>query len=197
MRATAQINEVALLIERHINLALTAEFLNLIDLVRLRPLREKGGSVGNAHDAALKRFLGLGDAVDLGLNGREVVLGHWCVEFEVVIKAVLDGRPKPKARAREQRHDGLGHYVRGRMAHHVQVIITALAGDDRNRLAIGQGPRQVAHLVANPHGKCRLCQAGADRGGGVKAGGAVGQFELGSIGKDHVHGGGGCYSYTL
>ena len=192
MRATAQINEVALLIERHIDLALTAEFLNLINFVRLRPLREKGGSVGNAHNAALKRCLGLGDAVDLGLNGREVVLGHWCVEFEVVIKAVLDGRPKPKARAREQRHNGLGHHVRCRMAHHVEVVITALAGDDGNLLAISQRPRQVAHLVAHTHGKCGLRQAGADRRRGIEASGAVGQLELGSIGKDHVHGGRGC-----
>ena len=72
------------------------------------------------------------------------------------------------------------------------MVVAALAGDDGDLLAVGQGAREVAHLIAHAHGEGGLGEPGSDGRGGVVAGRAVGQFEVGSIRKNHVHDGGGC-----
>ena len=48
-------------------------------------------------------------------------------------------------------------------------------------------PREVAQLAVLAHGERGAREAGADRGGGVGAGGAVGKLELGAVGKRDVH----------
>ena len=72
------------------------------------------------------------------------------------------------------------------------MVVAALAGDDGDLLAVGKGSREVAHLITHAHGEGGLGEAGSDGRGGVVAGRAVGQFEVGSIRKNHVHDGGGC-----
>ena len=46
---------------------------------------------------------------------------------------------------------------------------------------------EVAHLAVLAYGERRAREARADRGGGIGAGRAVGELELGSVGEGDVH----------
>ena len=62
-----------------------------------------------------------------------------------------------------------------------------LRRDDLQRLARHERAREVAHLAVLAHGERGAREARADRGGRVGAGRAVGELELGSVGKGDVH----------
>jgi hypothetical protein len=76
--------------------------------------------------------------------------------------------------------------VRGIVADDVQGV-RRLGGDDLQRRAGDERAREVAHLAVLAHGERGARKARPDRRGGVRAGRAVGQLELGAIGKGDVH----------
>ena len=86
----------------------------------------------------------------------------------------------------EVEHRG-GQHVRGVVADQVERVVVAV-GDDRDLVAVGERPREVAHLAADLDRERRARQPGADRGRQVGAARAVREFLLRAVGKDHVHG---------
>ena len=190
VRAATEVDEVAVAVERHRGLALAGEVVDLVDLVGVLALDEELARVGDAHHRALERRLGGDDARHLGLDGREVLLGDGPGGVEVVVEAVVDRRAEAELGPRDQRLDGLRHDVRGGVPHDVEVVVAALRRDDLDRVAVGQGQGEVAHLVAHAHGDRGLGQARSDRGGGVVPGGPLGQLEPAAVGRVTVIGGG-------
>ena len=122
------------------------------------------------------------------LDALEVRVGdrHALGELEVVVEAVLDRRPDRDLHAGIELHDRGGEHVRGVVADDVQRAV-ALRRDDLQRLAGHERAREVAHLAVLAHGERGAREARADRRGGVGAGGAVGELELGAVGKGDVH----------
>ena len=66
--------------------------------------------------------------------------------------------------------------------------VVVAVGDDRDLVAVGERPREVAHLAADLDRERGAREPGADRGGQVGAGRAVREFLLRAVGKDHMHG---------
>ena len=93
------------------------------DQLELEPLvRELGPRVVVGDRPAGEPLAGLDDLEHLLLDGREVLGGERPVGQEVVVEAVLDRRPDAEQGAREQVLDGLGHRVRGRVAHDREAV---------------------------------------------------------------------------
>ena len=96
-----------------------------------------------------------------------------------------------------------GEHVRGVVAEELQrVAVARLGGDDLDRLAVDQRQRQIDDppvVIRRPVPLLRLVavedadghrgpgEAGADVGGEVGSGGAVGQFTDGAVGKRDAH----------
>jgi hypothetical protein len=125
MRAAAEVDEVALLVEGELALRRVDE----LDLVRLLPLVEEAAGLV-APDLLSRPLAPLGDlAPDLLLEPVERVLSHRLRELEVVVEAVLDRRSDRHLRARVETPRGLGEKVCGRVAQHPQRVgIVPVAG---------------------------------------------------------------------
>ena len=95
--------------------------------------------------------------------------------LEVVEEAVLGLRAERYLRAREQQLHGFRHDVGGRMAHDAQGL-GALRGDDLDGGAVFHGSVQIGEGAVDLASERGLRQAGADGGGHVGDGGAVGEF---------------------
>src|SRR5437867_59600 len=97
-----------------------AELLDLLDLVVLLALAEELEGIGHAHIAVLEGRVSLHHLAHLLFDLPEVV-GRECPrEVEVVVEAVLNGRPETELRAREQLEHRAGHDVRGRVPQRVE-----------------------------------------------------------------------------
>ena len=118
VRSPAEVDEVALLVERDVALGRVDE----LDLVGLALLLEVAASLVPVDLAALERPA-LGDlAPDLLLEALERLLGHGLGKLEVVVEAVLDRRPDRHLRPGIEPPRGLGEEVRGRVAEDVEGV---------------------------------------------------------------------------
>ena len=94
----------------------------------------------------LERHVGSDDLAHLLLDDGEVFRRQAAREVEVVVEAVLDGRPDGELRLREQRKHGLRHDVRRRMSHPRQALIFRIHMLPRflhhaNEMPLAQGTR--------------------------------------------------------
>jgi hypothetical protein len=110
VRTTAEIDEVALPIERH---ALGVDPLEDLHLERFAALTEKGNRLRPRHLLALEGQVGPHQGTHLVLDAREVLRCEWLRPGEVVVEAVLDGGTDGDLHTGEQPLDRLGHHVRG------------------------------------------------------------------------------------
>ncbi len=191
VRATAEVGERAVGVERDA-LKLTRwvrvlrggdEIVDQLDLVVLTFAGEALARLAGRHIAALERLGGFHVRAHALFDPREVGLGdaHALGELEVVVEAVGDRRTDRDLHARVQLEHGLGEHVRGVVADQLERTLTARLGEDREVCAVGQRTREVARLrrlarlgVADLDGQRGAREAGADRGGCVGAGRAVG-----------------------
>ena len=136
--------------------------LDQLDLVVLARARRSRAAVVLAHLLALEGRLVGDDARHLGLDGREVVLGERPRQVEVVVEAVLDRRADAELRLPGSTAcTASAMTCAARVAHHVEVVVAALGRDDLDRVAVLEGAREVADLVADAHGHGGLRQARA------------------------------------
>ncbi len=196
VRSAAQVGERAVAVERHgVDPLRFDEVLDQLDLVVLLLAAEALERLGDADLAAIEA-LPRGDVLaHLLLDRREVRLGDRDAvrEVEVVVEAVLDRRADRDLHARVELHDRGREDVRRVVADEVERVLPALGRDDLQRGAVVERPREVAHLAVDPDGERRAGEPGADRGGRVGAGGAIGKVELRAVGQGDVHRG-RCYA---
>ena len=184
MRAAAEVDEAVVLVERD-GLAL-GQALGELDLVGLALGVE-----------ALDRLLARGvdalegmrparqDRAHLVLDAREIALAGRLGELEVVVEAVVDGRPDRDLGAGPEVLHGLGQHVRGGVAQHRQRLVVADAQDAQVR-AVRQRQAEIAQLAVDLDRGRRVGQARADRARGVEAARAVGEVELVAVGEDRL-----------
>ncbi len=147
---------------------------------------------------ASDRFV-LGDNLGhLLLDARQVRVRDRLRQEEVVVEAVLDGRPDGVLGARPEAQDRLGERVAGRVADDVEAF-GAGRRDDGDLVALVEWGVQIdeaAFIISraldavarNPGRDRGLRQSRPDRQRGVKRSGAVDEFERGAVGKDDVKG---------
>ena len=185
VRAAAEVGEVALRVERDRTLGRVDE----LDLVRLALRREPRARLVGRDLLALPRAP-LGElALHLGLDRLEIGVVDRRRELEVVVEAVVDRRPDRDLDARMKPAHRLGEQVGGGVAQHGERvgILRVARRQDLELRAVGQRqPQVLRHAVRlDQHGL--LGELRADRARSVETAGAVGELELGRIGKDDLH----------
>jgi hypothetical protein len=122
------------------------------------------------------------DLAHLGVQALEVLGGEGAPvgQLEVVVEAVLDGRPDGEGGTGEQLEHGLGEHVRGRVPDRVAAPL-AVRGDDRHGVAVPQGGDEIAFLAVDLGDHRGLGEAPADARGEVPRGGAGLQHARGAV----------------
>ncbi len=110
VRATAEVDEVPLRVQRHRG---GVEALEDLDLEALAALPEERDGLRARHLPALEPQVGLGDRAHLVLDPREVLRRERLRFEEVVVEAVLDGGADGDLHLGKQTLHRLGHDVRG------------------------------------------------------------------------------------
>ena len=121
--------------------------------------------LGRLHVLAHPRL----DRLEIGLGDGDAVR-----ELEVVVEALLDRRADGDLHARIELRDRGRQHVRGVVPDERQRV-RVLRGDDLDRRAVLERPRQVAQLSIHLDRKRRARQARTDGGSGVGATRALGQ----------------------
>ncbi len=99
------------------------EVVEDLDLEGLTATLEERATLDRGELAADERMIGRDALGHPRLDRGEVVGRQRPRQLEVVVEAVGDRRPDPELRAREEIEDRLGHDVRGRMPHRVEVAV--------------------------------------------------------------------------
>ena len=212
MRAAAEVGELALGVDADGRDGLAGllrrrdEVLDQLDLERLvEPGRQIAGrAAGCAGPEHGQRLVGwdleasdgivLGD--DLGhllLDARQVGVGDRLRQEEVVVEAVLDGRPDGVLGARPEAQDRLGEHMAGRVADDVEPL-GAGRRDDGDLVAVVEGGAQIDEAAVSVGRALDVLARDAGRDGGfrqsrpdrlrgVERGRAVGEFERGTVGE--------------
>ena len=122
-----------------------------------------------------ERLTGRGDLAHALLDAGEVLGGERLGEVEVVVEAVLDGRPDRVLGLGDQVAHRLGQDMRCRVAEHVQPVRVG-GGHGLDGGVLGRDERKVAELAVHAGGD----RAGLQRGA---HGLAVGQIDATAVGK--------------
>ena len=213
VRAATEVDEVALAIDadrRDLVAGRLGGGHEVVDELDLEGLVETGRQAGGARAGragpehrerlvdgqfvALHRQVLAHDLAHLLLDARQVGLADGLGELEVVVEAVLDGRPNGVLRAREEADDGLRHHVRGGVTQDVDGVgVLALERDDVEAVAVLERCDRVheeGHVRVGGGGHAArdggLRQPRADRRRRVAHGRAVVEFQGGAVGKGDV-----------
>ena len=105
---------------------LSAELLDLFDLVVLTPLREEPDRVRSRHLAMLEGEVARDRGAHPLLDPGQVLIGERPRKVEVVVEAIGDRRAEAELRLREELQDRTGHNVRGRMPERIERLVTVI-----------------------------------------------------------------------
>ncbi len=185
VRATAEIGEVALRVERDLPLGGVDE----LDLVRLALRLEPCaglvcGDLLTLPDAPFGEL-----ALHLRLDRVEVGVVDRRREVEVVVEAAVDRRPDRDLHAGVEPAHRLREEVGRRVAQDGERVgILRIAGrQDLELRAVGQRQPEILRDAVRLHQHRLLGELRPDRARRVEAAGAVREVELGAVGEDHVH----------
>ena len=120
VRPAAQIDELALAVERNGRLVRQPSLVDVLHLERLAQIAAELDRLLAVHLDPLERLVLLDDPGHLGLDLREVGLRQGVLHLEIVIEAVGHGRPEGQLHALEQPHDRPGHHVRTGMPQQIE-----------------------------------------------------------------------------
>ena len=184
VRPPAEVHEAALLVEGD---GAVFEAFEQFELVFVALLLEVRDGLGLGHGAAFVARVVARQFDHLLLDGREVVGGELAVaEVHVVVEPVLDGGADAELDAGVERFERLSHEVRRGMPEgHLSAL--ALPRQDLDRRVAFDGAMEVAHFAVDTHGERVAGEAGGDRLGDLKAGGALRVIADGAVGESDVH----------
>ena len=135
VRSAAEVDEVAVLVDGDLAVpsaggvvlaVLSAELLDLFDLVVLTPLREEPDRVRSRHLAMLEGEVARDRGAHPLLDPGQVLIGERPRKVEVVVEAIGDRRAEAELRLREELQDRTGHNVRGRMPERIERLVTVI-----------------------------------------------------------------------
>ena len=184
MRAAAEVAEVVLRIDRQ--RLVGRQVVDQLDLVCLVLVDEALADRVAIRRLAREGVLLLEDATHLVFDAYEIGFANLLGELEVVVEAVIDGRPDRDLHAGEDVARGLGQHVRRRVAQDRQGLLVTDAQDLHLR-AVGERQAQITHLPIDLDGSGHLGESLTDRTSTVEAGRAVLELELRAVGKMNLH----------
>jgi hypothetical protein len=129
------------------------------------------------HDFAHEGVIGLRHLAHLHLDPLEVLGCERARHLEVVVEAVLDGRPEADAGTREEIAHRGGEDVSGRVAQHLQRLGISIGEDGEGDVPLDR-PVEIPHGAVHLGGHGRPGEPGAD---------ALGHRPDGRAGRDVPH----------
>ena len=184
VRAAAEVDEVALLVERD---GAVFEALQQVQLVGVGLFGEVSHGFGFGHGAPLELAFLAGQLQHLLLDFREVFARNRAAfaQVDVVVKAVFDGRADAQLHAGVQRFEGFGQHVgRGVPEGHLTVVV--VPGQDGYVGILFNGAVQVAHFAVYAHAYGVAGQAFADSGGDIVARRAIYKLAHRAVGEGDI-----------
>ncbi len=167
VRPLAQVEERPVPVDRdHL---VVVELLEPLELERV--VAEELARLLLVDAAALEGLIGGHDLRHLGLEGLEVLGREGLADVEVVVEAVVDGRPEADPGARAQLAHGGRQHVRGRVPEHGQGLGILLREDAQPRVG-EERLHQPDRLVVGDGRERGLGEARPDRRGDVTRRGA-------------------------
>ena len=119
MRSAAQVDEFTLAIEAEL-FVLGQAGLDMFDLERLFQVGAQLDRFIAGQRKLLERLGVFDDLGHLFFDGGKVIFAKLVVEFEIVIKTVIDGRAECQGNAVEDAHHGPRHDVRAGVSQNLQ-----------------------------------------------------------------------------
>ena len=177
---------VAVAVERD-HLALELEFLEVLRLQLVAQPAQLLRGRRRVHLDALERQPRLRELAHLLLDAPEVLRRERVLHHEVVVEAVVRRRAEAELRVGEQLQHRGGAQVRGRVAQHVDRL-RALLRDDADARVPRHALLHRAELVVEVARDRGARQAGTDLGGGVGAGGVLGDLDGVPVGQGEERG---------
>ena len=160
MRPAAEVDEVALAIERNHRVA--RQVANDLALVVLAQRFEQRDRFVTRHFAALQRDVLADQRFHPRFDLRQIVRSERTLEGEIVKEAIVDVRAYGDLRGRIELLDGHRQQVRARVAHQLQALRVAL-GNQRDAAIVGDDRGQIDKPVVYFGGQRTARQAGANR----------------------------------
>ena len=156
VRATTQIGEMALAVERYV-LALR-DGLDDLGFVRLTDGLEIGHRLIARQDLALHGLVFFGQFGHFLFDGLQVFRRERTFVGEIVVKTVVDHGTNRHLRIGEQLFDSVGQQVRSGMANHFQTV-GILVGDDREIGVMVDQIGRIHQLAIDLAGQCGFRKA--------------------------------------
>ena len=178
----AEVDELALAVDR--DLLVVGEVADDLGLVVLADRIEEPDRVVALPDLAGDGLVAGDDLAHARLHRLEIGRREGLVAGEVVVEAVLDGRPDGDLDVRVELLRGLGEGMGGVVADEFEDFgVGVLAGYDLDGAVRGDGPREVAEAAVEADRERGLGEAGRDRGGDVVSRDGTRVGALGAVGE--------------
>ena len=186
MGSTAQVDELALAIERYLLSCWNGA--DNFGLVRLAEILKKDDGGLACHELALDRDLTLGQLGHFGFDGAQVCFGEPACVGKIVIEAVFDHRAYGHLGLGIQFLDRMRQQMRAGMADNLQTLGIALGNDGEIGVVV-YGERRVHQLAVDLTRQGGLGQARAYSSGYLSNGDGVGKFPATAVRQgDNWHG---------
>ena len=181
VRAAAQVEEGAVLVDGdHL---VVAHLLQPLQLERV--VGEEVPALLLRNAAALEGMVARDHLPHAGLERLQILGREGLVDLEVVVEAVVDGRPEADAGPRPQLAHRGGEDVRGRVAQHGKRLVVP-AGEDAHLGVRGDGSSQVHDFAVHGGRQRGLGQPGADARGNVTCAASARRLDGPAIGEPHL-----------
>ena len=179
MRAAAEVDEIALAVERD-RLAGRdrRDDLGLVNLPLLAEELDRAVAIPNL---ALDRLVPRNDLVHPLLDLLEVLRREGLTPSEVVVEAVFDRGADRHLRLGVELLDGFGHHVRSVVAQQLEAVGRRARDDLDARVAVDR-PREVAELAVDADGYRVALESRADRERDGAAVDGIGESPGGPVG---------------
>ena len=178
MRPTTKVDELPLAVHRD-GLALR-QVRNNLGLISLALRLEPFDGLVAVPDFAGNRLIALDDLTHLRLDLFQIFRLKGLIAGEVVVEAILDGRPDRDLRIGVELLDGFGHHVGCVMAQQLQRL-RRFARDDLDIGVLLDDAGQITHLAIHLDGQRGLGQTSANRHRHIKTGGRRIKGALGTV----------------
>ncbi len=184
MRATAQVHPAARAV--HGDRLVGGQLHHPFGLEAFALLLEEVAHLVARPDLADQRLVAGDDPPHLLLDRRQILVGEWPAlrsGREIVVEAVVGRRSEGDLGTREQVLDRFGEDMRIIVADQLERVLLVARRDQRQLRVALERPVEIAHLAIDPGGHRRLGEAGADGGGDVGGGRALGHLANRAVGE--------------
>ena len=179
VRTTAQVDEVALAVQG--KWPVRRDRLDYLGFVFFADSAEEGGSFISIPNLTTDGLIAVDDFLHACFDYLQVFFGECFLAREVVVKAILDGRPNRYLRLRPQLLNGLGQNVCGVVTQQLDAVVRVTGDDFHGHVGLDVATQIPEFAIdANSHSGFR--ESFANTFGNLCTAGWRGELPVGAVG---------------